>query len=266
MFANKGYPLNLSKQMETDYSIIIPAFNEEELLPNTLRRVKVAMKASALKGEIVVCDNNSGDNTAAIAKKEGARVVFEPYNQISKARNTAAKNSTGKYFIFLDADTYLSGEVLQKALANMINGQCCGGGALLKLDQTLKPIQKAGLAFFNRLSRTFSLAAGCFIYCTKESYLEAGGFSEQVYAAEEILFSIRMQRRGKKRGKRFCIIDSPRIVTSGRKLDWFGPLSQGLLIVMVSLFPFLIRYRAFCWFWYKRPTMAIQPGPKTKNR
>jgi len=65
-----------------DYSIVLPAYNEEALLPATLGRLREAMAEVPLRGEIVVCDNNSSDRTAEAAAAAGARVVLEPKNQI----------------------------------------------------------------------------------------------------------------------------------------------------------------------------------------
>jgi cellulose synthase/poly-beta-1,6-N-acetylglucosamine synthase-like glycosyltransferase len=69
-------------------SIVIPAFNEELLLGETLRWVHAAAEAFVRRGwesEVVVCNNNSTDRTAEIARAAGARVVFEPFNQIALA-------------------------------------------------------------------------------------------------------------------------------------------------------------------------------------
>ena len=44
------------------YSIIIPAYNEEELLPQTLKAINKAMAGvSRYSGELIVTDNNSTD-------------------------------------------------------------------------------------------------------------------------------------------------------------------------------------------------------------
>jgi glycosyltransferase involved in cell wall biosynthesis len=57
-----------------DYSIIIPAYNEELLLPATIRKLRAGMDSlSEMKGEILVVDNNSSDSTADVARKNGAR-------------------------------------------------------------------------------------------------------------------------------------------------------------------------------------------------
>ena len=69
--------------MKVIYSIIIPAFNEELFLPDTLAHLQIAMDKIEDKAELIVVDNNSTDDTAKIAEKYGARVVFEKVNQIS---------------------------------------------------------------------------------------------------------------------------------------------------------------------------------------
>ena len=69
-------------------SVVVPAFNEERLLPGSLSSVRAAMEGFARlgwKSELIVCDNNSTDRTAEIAKGAGAQVVFEPVNQIGRA-------------------------------------------------------------------------------------------------------------------------------------------------------------------------------------
>ena len=89
-------------------SIVVPAFNEEKLLSASLRSIKAAADAFHSRGwetELIVCDNNSTDRTAEVARAEGAITVFEPVNQISRARNTGATLATGDWILFLDADS-----------------------------------------------------------------------------------------------------------------------------------------------------------------
>ena len=93
--------------MGIQYSVIIPAYNEENWLPQTLAGLKTAMAASDLPGEIIVVDNNSTDRTAQIAASHGARVIFERRNQISRARNAGAGAARRGHLIFLDADTLI---------------------------------------------------------------------------------------------------------------------------------------------------------------
>lgn len=76
---------------EIRLSIVIPAFNEEKELPECLASVHRAIDDLKCRSsvEIIVCDNNSTDATAELATQMGATVVFEPVNQIARARNAA---------------------------------------------------------------------------------------------------------------------------------------------------------------------------------
>jgi glycosyltransferase involved in cell wall biosynthesis len=239
--------------MATDYSIIVPAYNEEAMLENTLDHLKEAMATVSLNGEIIVADNNSTDRTEEIAKSAGATVVFESVNQISRARNAGAKNANGRYLVFVDADTIVPPALLQKALNNLESGQCCGGGVTVAAEESVNVLVKGVLGFWNFLSRTFRLAAGCFVYARSDDFKACGGFSEKVYATEEIWFSIALKRLAGKHKRKFIIINAPKVITSGRKLVWYRYSYQMLLMLIVCLFPFLTRFKWACGFWYKRP-------------
>ena len=239
--------------MSIDYSIIVPAYNESMWLTKTLLVLKKAMAASSLTGEIIVCNNNSTDNTAELAQEQDATVVFEPVNQISRARNTGARTANGKYLIFVDADTLISPELLVAALERLQSGRCCGGGTVVRFDQQITYLQEKGLAAWTWLSKTLGLAAGCFIFCHRQDFEKIGGFSEAVYASEEIWFSKQLKRMGKKRGAPFCIITDYPAISSGRKMQWFSLWQQFWLIVLLTVFPFAVRYKSLCNFWYKRP-------------
>lgn len=239
--------------MTIDYSIIVPAYNEEALLENTLSHLKAAMASVSLNGEIIVTDNNSTDRTAEIAKRSGASVIFEPINQISRARNTGARQAQGRYLVFVDADTIVLPALLRTALENLEFGRCCGGGATIQADAPIPLGAKLVLEYWNTVSRLFRLAAGCFIYCRRDDFEACGGFSENVYATEEIWFSRNIKRIGKKHQRKFYIIAEPRVITSDRKLVWHSQAKQAALFIMLSVFPFFVRYKSLCGFWYKRP-------------
>ncbi len=239
--------------MNVDYSIVIPAYNEAAWLPQTIAAVNVAMSEHSLVGEIVVCNNNSTDATGALAEELGARVVFEPYNQISRARNTGARHAKGKYLVFVDADTLISAGLLNEALHRLQSGQCCGGGSVIELDDEVTPAIRRVVTGWTWLSVKYRLAAGCFVFCLREDFEAVGGFSESVYASEEIWFSRALHRLGKKRNQPFCIITDYPVLSSGRKMTWFSVPKQIAVLAMLLLFPLLLRYRRFCGFWYNRP-------------
>ncbi len=234
------------------YSVVIPAYNEEKWLPVTLGALNRRMAAVDLPGEVIVVDNNSKDETAQIARRYNARVVFEPVNQISRARNAGARAARGVYLIFLDADTVPSQRVLQAALSSLASGTCCGGGTRVASVEPTSALARLSLAFWNRLSSALGLAAGCFIFCLREGFDAIGGFSERVYAGEEIFFSRKMSAWGKKRGMTFRIMTEFRVFTSMRKVQWLS-LFQALQLVLILACPLALRIRALCAFWYRRP-------------
>ena len=76
-------------------SVVIPAFNEETYLGETLaslNRAKAFLQDDrSLSAEIIVVDNDSDDSTADVARVLGARVARETEHNVAKVRNTGAK-------------------------------------------------------------------------------------------------------------------------------------------------------------------------------
>ena len=244
----------MKSDTKIDYSIIIPAYNEEEYLPETLNSLKVSIDAfSEFKGEIIVTDNNSTDRTAAIAEEYGARVVFEEHRQISRARNAGAGEALGKYFIFIDGDTRISPSLLKKTLLTLESGEYCGGGTIVEFDGHLPFMAKCALQFWVFLSRTFKWACGAYVFCTRKAFIETGGFDERYYASEEIHFSRALRRWGRKNGRRFVILEEP-IITSNRKITWYSKREQLIMFLgMLShLKPFQNRNACYK-MWYHHP-------------
>jgi glycosyltransferase involved in cell wall biosynthesis len=239
--------------MGIDYSVIVPAYNESDYLPATLDALREAMAAVTLHGELIVCDNNSTDDTAELARRAGARVVFEPVNQISRARNSGARDARGRYLVFVDADTHIPPQLLRVALENLESGRCVGGGTHVQLAPPVSIGARIIVRLWNRISSSFRLAAGCFFWCTRKDFEAVGGFSETVYASEEIWLSRLLRRRGRKAGRRFCILRDHPAISSGRKQHWHSLGRQLGLLAMVVLFPFFVRYKRLCAYWYERP-------------
>ena len=154
------------ESIAVNISVIIPAFNEEKLLPATLRSINAARAAFTALGwssEVVVCDNNSTDRTADFARAAGARVVFEPVNQISRARNTGAAAATGDWLIFVDADSQPSPELFAAVAAEIRKGGCLAGGSTVRLEGRY-PLASLVVVGWNCLSRLRRWAAGSFIF------------------------------------------------------------------------------------------------------
>lgn len=243
----------LGQDLKPGYSVIIPAYNEERHLPATLAGVKSAMAFSGFQGEIIVVDNNSTDRTAEIARKSGARLVFEPCRQISRARNAGARAAENRFLVFLDGDTFLPPPLLKKALLLLENGQTCGGGTLINFDSQLPFLAARLVRLWNWLSWTKKLAAGSFIFCLAQGFHEIGGFDLKSFAGEEIIFSRRLKKWGSRHNLDFVILKEHPVVTSGRKFYWYSSWQIVLLLLLFTVFPFALNSRTLCSFWYDRP-------------
>ena len=164
-------------------SIIVPAFNEELLLGKSLSQIRSAANVFGLRSwevELIVCDNNSTDRTAEIAHAAGAMVVFEPLNQIARARNRGAAAATGDWLIFVDADSYPSAELFEEVAEQIASGRCLAGGAAVRLDSR-HWLSEMVNAFWNILSRSCRLLAGSFIFCEAVAFRQIGGFNNDFF-------------------------------------------------------------------------------------
>jgi glycosyltransferase involved in cell wall biosynthesis len=200
-------------------SLIIPAFNEERLLPETLREVKAATAAFAQRGwetELIVCDNNSSDRTAELARAAGAQVVFEPVNQIARARNTGAAAAAGDWLVFVDADSHPSVELFAEVAGQIAAGRCLAGGSTVKLPRDYRRANLVA-SLWNGLSRAATLLAGSFIFCEAATFRQLGGFSEQFFAGEELELSGRLKRLARETGKKVVVLHRHPLLTSARK-------------------------------------------------
>ena len=229
-------------------SVVVPAFNEERLLAGSLAAIRAAMSVFG-DAELIVCDNNSSDRTAEIARAAGARVVFEPVNQIARARNAGAAQASGDWLLFVDADSYPTRELFEETKRAIQSG-CVAGGATVALD-TADPVIRFWVAAWNSLSRRLRWAAGSFIFCEAAAFRELGGFDQDLYAGEEIYLFKRLKRLARQKRRAIVILHEHPLRTSDRKAhlytkgEHFRFMLKTLLLGGRNL-----RSRESCYAWY----------------
>lgn len=97
-------------------SILIPAFNAEKWLADTLRS---AIAQTWQRKEIIVVDDGSTDQTLAIARQfesEGIRIITQKNQGAAGARNKAFSVSKGDYIQWLDADDLLAPDKIARQI------------------------------------------------------------------------------------------------------------------------------------------------------
>lgn len=232
-------------------SVVVPAFNEERLLAGSLAAIREAMRAFDAAGwasELVVCDNNSTDRTAEIARAAGATVVFEPVNQIARARNAGAARASGDWLVFVDADSYPTRELFCEVIS--VANCSVGGGAAVSFETEDRAVRLA-LAAWNALSRALRWAAGSFIFCRADAFREVGGFDQALYAGEEIDFSRRLKRLGRRRRLGFVILHRHPLRTSDRKARLYTKREHfAFMLKTLLLAGRTLRDRDACHVWY----------------
>ena len=92
-----------SKPRKLRFSIVIPAYNEADYIAATLKSLKKLTFDGSY--EVIVVDNNSTDNTAAIAAKHGATVITEKQPGVCFARQAGTQAAKGEIIVSTDADT-----------------------------------------------------------------------------------------------------------------------------------------------------------------
>jgi glycosyltransferase involved in cell wall biosynthesis len=205
-------------------SVIIPAFNEERLLGESLRHVCAAMAGFErfdMETELIVCNNNSTDRTAEIAAAAGAKVVFEVINQIGRARNCGAAAATGDWLVFVDADSHPSAGLFEDVAREIQSGEVVAGGSTLRITGSTGAARRI-TALWNFISLKTKWVAGSFIFCEAKAFREIGGFNNDLFASEEIDLSKKLKRYARKTRKKMVILDQHPMVTSDRKLHLYS--------------------------------------------
>jgi glycosyltransferase involved in cell wall biosynthesis len=110
-------------------SILIPAFNAQEWIADTLRS---AVAQTWPRKEIIVVNDGSTDQTLAVATRfesQGVRVHTQSNQGAAAARNAAFSLSQGDYIQWLDADDLLSDDKIARQVA--VLGECRGQRTVL---------------------------------------------------------------------------------------------------------------------------------------
>ncbi|MHC5139531.1 MAG: glycosyltransferase family 2 protein, partial [Planctomycetota bacterium] len=99
-------------------SAVIPAYNAAKYIARSIDSV---LAQTHPVDEIVIVDDGSTDNTAAIIKDYGDKVryIHQPNAGVSAARNTGIEAATGNWIAFLDADDEWLPEKIKRQVENL---------------------------------------------------------------------------------------------------------------------------------------------------
>ena len=102
------------------FSIIIPNYNKEEYVRETLESI---FNQTYKNFEVIVVDDGSTDKSIEIIKEFDIKLFHTNRKRAGGARNVGIDNATSDYIIFLDSDDYFTDNTVLERLNNLINGE-----------------------------------------------------------------------------------------------------------------------------------------------
>ena len=212
-----------------ELSVIIPSFNTKDLLFNCLS--SIYQETIKVEFEVIIVDNGSVDGSVAMVKNKfpDIKIIKNKKNLgYAKANNKGIKQAKGKYILFLNSDTVILNNAIEKSLNFMQTGENIDilGCKLLNKDKTLqpsggflpnfrqifytmffinetpvlkkliRPYQQNRLSFYNKTHK-WGWATAAFLLVKKDVLINIGGFDEDFFMyAEEVEFCFRAAKAG----------------------------------------------------------------------
>ena len=182
------------------YSIIIPAFNAEKTIERCLNRINNFYDKNEI--EVIVCDNQSNDNTLEIIKKFPFKIIHNNKKKsASSTRNLGAINAKYENLIFIDADCMAPKNLINilENTPNFMSEKCIAGNFSTKnFYNNFFSLYKTSYTHFKLKNKTKNVSNAGIMFIKKKYFLEVGMFNESIATMEDDEFSIRFQANGYK--------------------------------------------------------------------
>ena len=206
------------------FSLIIPSYNEQALLPRLLDTVDVARSRYLGGGadaiEVIVADNDSSDQTAEIARARGCRVAKVTKRVIAAARNGGAALARGEILTFVDADSRIHPATFNAIEKAVDSGNIVAGATGVRLERWSLGLAVT-YAIMVPMVIVLRMDTGV-VFCRRADFERIGGYNESRLFAEDVQFLWDLRRLGRTRGQRLARITSAKAIASTRKWDRYG--------------------------------------------
>ncbi len=194
-------------------SFVIPARNEASFLGQTLDSLTAL--ASSLVWEAIVVDDGSTDGTVEIASSFGASVLQSHDEGQGEARDLGARHANGEWLVFLDADTTVRADYLDRMLSFLDTNDLRGGASQCRITGGWRT--RVYEILYNHILYRLSppVLPGFHLVVDRTAYFDVGGF--ETGPNEDVTFSRRL-------GRSYPIGICPELLveTSGRRIESDG--------------------------------------------
>ena len=187
----------------TDISVVIPSYNTQDVLHNTLDAL--ANQVCKCSYETIVIDCSESDAVSDICEQFGVRCYreVERFNP-GKGRNIGADKAQGSLLVFLDADVILDQRALENAWAFYQQGNNIFGGALeLNEDKQIGAASYLEHYFFNTENQAgrpvcdrSNLSSALMLF-DRKTFIDSKGFKD-IPRMQDTELTERLLEQGKK--------------------------------------------------------------------
>lgn len=198
-------------------SIVIPAYNEEENIVDCIQSIK----NQSYKGpkEIIIVDNNSIDNTNALAQNEGVTVIIEKMPGVCAARQAGTLLARGEIIVSSDADTTFPTDWLENIMKTFeINPDivAIGGPFILKNAPWWGELIYGNLVF-GIIKFAYYFSGRSMLFGSNTAFKKEAweGYDITVnQGGDEVLLLRQLRRKG-----RIIFLPNNSVLTSSRRMD-----------------------------------------------
>lgn len=181
-----------------DVSVVIPARNAA----STIEACLAALGQQTVRpGEVIVVDDGSTDETAAIARRMGVKLISQDRGGAGAARNRAVEAAHGDLLLFTDADCTPRADWVERLLSALEDDHVVAARGVCLSDQR-EPVARFAQLEYDEKHRQLARRRYVDLVSTdsaayrRDVFREFGGFDETYVASEDQDLSFRITRRG----------------------------------------------------------------------
>ena len=179
--------------MENLITIVIPSYNEENYIYNTLWRISRQKFDGKIR--VLIADNNSTDNTLERVSKasedfNNLQIELIKGGKVEFARNNSAKLVTTPFILFMDADSLLQGENVFVEVEKYLNKyEIISVKQKSVVRNDFKSVLTYKILDWIRMIMPITFCTGCFFLISKSKFNQLGGFDETLQNSEDFWLS-----------------------------------------------------------------------------
>ncbi|BFH59664.1 glycosyltransferase [Paenibacillus azoreducens] len=215
-------PFTSGSDQNIKFTVVIPARNEEKYIGRCLDSIAAAAKPYPGQVEVIVMINRCTDRTAEIAELYGAVTIPIESKNLSQIRNAGIHAARGEIIVTIDADSWVTDNMLTEIERLLQTGKYIGGGVRSAFERNSLGIAMSALVLIVPLLFKYGLLTVGLFWGYKKDFEAIGGFNEQMLMAEDIEFASRLNKWGKRNGKKYGTVTKAVMTTSCRKFDQYG--------------------------------------------